>query len=946
MASGSKMRRLLLAGAAVTVLAACSDTTISSPGGDTPAPPPPPPPPPPPAASDLVLATDCPDGTTLQTLEGNISVDACVLEGDITGDVTLTADAAYAVSGAVFVTDGASLTIEPGTVLFGAAGSDFIVVSTGGTIDASGSASSPIIMTSRQDIVNGDEDDLDNDDAVALASDGDAGAENAGGQWGGLVINGLAPINDCEGGATGGTAECQKSGEGSSGLFGGDQPNDSSGTLNYVRVQYAGFNINDEDQLNGIAFQGVGDGTEVDFIQVHNNEDDGVEFFGGTVNAKHIVLTGNKDDSFDVTDGWVGKVQYLVTRQNSAAGDRGFELDNNGDDNGALPRSNPTVSNYTVVSNLDSAVNSFGILFREGFAGEFYNGIVVDSPAACLDIDQDETFDNIGAADDRDLVLQSTLFDCAQPFSDDGNNVDLETFFNSFPNNVVDSNTLQDTYFPGQRERSIGVTDVNAIDPFFDDVDTVGAFSREETETDNWAAGWTIALLPEVDEEVTCPEGTEDVTGADRNADIAGTVCALEGNITGDVTLTAGPSYELIGAVFVGADSGPDPDNPLPSGIPATLTIEAGVTIFGSAGSDFLVIPRGSRILSNGTEEAPVVMTARADVEGAVDPLTDGGLWGGLVINGRAPINDCEGGAAGGTEDCEKSGEGSSGLFGGATADDDSGALFFTQVKYAGFNINDEDQLNGIAFQGVGDATDVDFIQVHNNEDDGIEFFGGTVNVKHYVATGNKDDSFDITDGWVGAAQFVIIHQQEAAGDRGFEMDNNGDDNDALPRSAPDIANVTIISNEDSAVNSIGMLFREGLAGRFYNVVIAGAPTCVDIDQDATATQAANGDLFLASALLDCPTSFATDDDGIDEASIFGGFDDIVEADNSLSGFSFYNGVAGADIGVVPGSTEANVPAVDVSTVNPFFDSVDYIGAVEDADDTWYQGWTFVPGDQ
>ncbi|WP_027068284.1 hypothetical protein [Euryhalocaulis caribicus] len=939
MNTGSNMRRLLLAGAAVTILAACSDTSISSPGGGTP-PAPPPPPPPPATTGDLVFADSCPDGTTLETIDGAVSIDACVLEGNITSDVTLTADAAYAISGPVFVDDGATLTVEAGTVLFGAAGSDYIVVSTGGQIDAQGTASAPIILTSRQDMVNGSDDDIDNSDAVALASDLDAGVNNASGQWGGLVINGLAPINACDGSATGGSADCQKSGEGSSGLFGGDDPNDSSGTLNYVRVQFAGFNINDEDQLNGIAFQGVGAGTEADYLQVINNEDDGVEFFGGTVNVKHVALLGNKDDSFDVTDGWVGNAQYVLIQQSVDAGDRPFELDNNGDDNTALPRSNPTVSNYTVVQNLDSAINSFGILFREGFAGEFYNGVVVGSPAACLDIDQDETFANIGAADGRDLVLQSTLFDCAEPFSDDGNNVDLATFFNSFPNNVIDGNTLQSGYLPGTRERSIGVTDVNAIDPFFDDVDTIGAFSRTETASDNWATGWTIGFFADADEPVTqdCPAGT-----TDNGEEIDGQkVCSLEGNIGDDLTLAAGPMYELVGPVFVGTDAGADPSSPVAGGNPVTLTIEAGVTVFGAAGSDYLVVTRGSKIRSNGTAEAPVVLTARADVE---DTITDrdnaGGLWGGLVINGRAPINACDGAATGGTVDCQKSGEGSSGLFGGASANDDSGSLFYTQVRYAGFNINDEDQLNGIAFQGVGNATDVDFIQVVNNEDDGVEFFGGTVNVSHVVLLGNKDDSFDMTDGWVGGAQYVVIYQNPNAGDRGFEMDNNGDDNTALPRTAPKIVNFTTISNPASAVNTQGMLFREGLAGEFYNGIIVGHPVCVDIDQSETAAQAASGDLVAGSMLLDCPTTFDGDSDGIDEAGIFGGFSNISTATNTLSGFTFRDDLPG----LVPGDAEQDVQAVDPATIDAFFDSVDYIGAVENASDDWYQGWTFNPAD-
>ena len=99
-------------------------------------------------------------------------------------------------------------------------------------------------------------------------------------------------------------------GEANSGLFGGADPGDNSGVLNYVVVKYAGSNVDPENQLNGIAFQG-GAGTRVDYIQVHNNLDDGIEMFGGTVNLKHVVLSGNADDSLDWTDGWIGNVQFL-----------------------------------------------------------------------------------------------------------------------------------------------------------------------------------------------------------------------------------------------------------------------------------------------------------------------------------------------------------------------------------------------------------------------------------------------------------------------------------------------------------------------------------------------------------------------------------------------------------------------------------------------------------
>ena len=123
-------------------------------------------------------------------------------------------------------------------------------------------------------------------------------------------------------------AACKR-GEANSGLFGGDRPDDSSGVLTYVVVSYAGSNVDPENQLNGIAFQGVGSGTVVDYVQVHNNLDDGVEFFGGTVNVSHLVLTGNADDSMDWTDGWQGAAQFVYLEQ-TGGGDNLIEADNRG----------------------------------------------------------------------------------------------------------------------------------------------------------------------------------------------------------------------------------------------------------------------------------------------------------------------------------------------------------------------------------------------------------------------------------------------------------------------------------------------------------------------------------------------------------------------------------------------------------------------------------------
>ena len=943
----SNFRKLLLVSTACTLFAACSDTGISSPGGQNLGTPP--------GGGggggggaggaqqiDLVGANGCGDARQTTITQGDIEFTTCEITGNILTDTTLPSGSAYVVTGPVFVGSdtasgggtAATLTIEPGAILWGNEGSDYIVISRGSQIDAQGTATSPIIMTHRSD-------------PVISGASGTAGATTRG-QWGGLILNGFAPINACiDGTAAGGSADCEKSGEGSSGLFGGDNPNDDSGTLSYVQVRYAGFLINNEDELNGIAFQGVGDGTQVDHIQVHNNADDGVEFFGGTVNASNVALTGNADDSLDWTDGWTGSAQFVLVRQSGDDADQGFEMDNRSSNNLLLPRSNPTIANFTIIGERNAAESDIGMLLRAGTAGAFYNGVVVDMGEDCLDVDDTETFNRLnasGAAGDEAIIMQSMFLDCTTNFDEEaGDPVDVsDWFFAQSANNMTGDNTMNGV-FPGPTELAVSAVTPSSVDSRLVDtneqgaaVDYIGAFGPTETTASNWASFTDFIFA-----DPGCPTGTTESTetiGGER-------VCQISGNVTADLRLTNNNIYEVVGPVFVGVDLGPDADNPLPSGLGVELTIDPGVTLFGSAGSDYIVITRGSTIRSNGTQFAPVIMTARSDVEGTVG-AEDRGQWGGLILNGRAPINACiDGTATGGTADCEKSGEGSSGLFGGEEIDDDSGNLFYTQVRYAGFLINNEDELNGIAFQGIGNQTEVDFIQVHNNADDGVEFFGGTANASHIVLTGNADDSLDWTDGWVGNAQYIIVAQSGVDADQGFEMDNRSSNNLLLPRSNPNIANFTIIGERGAAESDIGMLLRAGTAGAFMNgLVVDMGEDCIDIDDAETfnriGASGAAGDetLTISYTAVDCTTNFDEEaGDPVDVSTWFLGQTGNVEITHSMTGFAFIPG----NTGVVPGATEQALAAGDPTTLDAWFDAATYVGAVQDANDTWYQGWTF-----
>ena len=456
--------------------------------------------------------------------------------------------------------------------------------------------------------------------------------------------------------------------------------------------------------------------------------------------------------------------------------------------------------------------------------------------------------------------------------------------------------------------------------------------------SETWAFGWTVpgSVFPPQG----CPAGTSDVSASSSvAAPSGGSVCELSGTLTADVTLTSGNLYRLNGAVFVGQDSGPDAGNPNPVAS-AELNIQAGVTVFGADPTDFLVINRGSRLNALGTVAAPVIFTSDEDVNGA-NLGDERGQWGGLILNGRAPINSCADPTT--PASCETSGEGGTGNYGGNDPSDNSGILNFVRVQHAGFEITTDNELNGIAFQGVGDGTLVDFIQVHANDDDGVEFFGGTVDASHIVITGVDDDAIDWVSGWTGSIQYALI-VGSGVGDNGFEGDNNSSNNNLTPRSNPIISNWTAVGG---ATEDLGMQLRVGTAGVFVNGVVTGwEDGCLDIDDDASlalvaaapADVASDGvndqDLQIDASFFSCATAFDDlgNDGGTDLTTAFGS--------GITTGTSTLGPVSGVSALILNGANESAVTPIDPQTLDSTFDSVTQIGAVGVPGDNWFTGWT------
>ena len=299
------------------------------------------------------------------------------VSGDITDDTTWSGT--VLLSGAVFVRSGATLTIEPGTLILGeTATNGTLIIDRGAKINAVGTPRNPIVFTADQ-----------------------ARGDRFRGMWGGIIINGYAPLN-----VPGGTAQ----GEGDTGTYGGNDPNDDSGTMKYVRVEFAGTEFSPDNELNGIAFQGVGSAGVFEYIQVHMNKDDGVEFFGGTAYARYLVLTGNADDSLDATDGWTGRVQFVFIQQYGDDADNGHEIDNNGDNNNLKPITSPQIYNVTLIGDPSDYgdESDLGLLLREGTAGVFGNYIVMGFKEWGIEITDARTFRN---AKSGDLMVMNSYWD-------------------------------------------------------------------------------------------------------------------------------------------------------------------------------------------------------------------------------------------------------------------------------------------------------------------------------------------------------------------------------------------------------------------------------------------------------------------------------------------------------------------------------------------------------
>ncbi|MGJ8724988.1 MAG: hypothetical protein ACSHYB_10565 [Roseibacillus sp.] len=433
----------------------------------------------------------------------------------IATDTTFTSDKTYILKDTVYVTDGAKLTIEAGTKIYGASYENgagtadnqlgSIVVTRGAQIEVLGTATSPVLMTTLDALEAERGNDIDDDSLTAAAPT----AETAG-RWGGLVVLGNAFVaNWSDPDSTAGNGDefnrFEKSIEGFAGANFDDADSDgfsdiieygsdansnaatlatnnaeSSGIIQYLSIRHGGFALADGNEINGLTLGGVGSGTVIDHVEVVSNADDGVEFFGGTVSTSHMVVSFTQDDAFDIDQGHSGTHQFWFAIYDSTDGDHGGEWDGvDGYKADGLGNSSPVILNATFLDAGNSS-STEGIKFDDYFDGFLVNNAISEFGS---------TFDHAGDGFGANVGVFNNVFGGAS----DANSYDASNSFNAalgltsvsaLPNGLLDPRPTSSSILLD----SNGTAFDESVIPGAAVVDYRGAFSA----TDLWADGWTF----------------------------------------------------------------------------------------------------------------------------------------------------------------------------------------------------------------------------------------------------------------------------------------------------------------------------------------------------------------------------------------------------------------------------------------------------------------------
>jgi len=707
------------------------------------------------------------------------------VNADITVNTTWATGQTIALSGLIYVRNNVTLTIQPGVVIKGAGAGAGLVITKGSKISAIGTASQPIVFTSNNA----------------------AGSRNKG-DWGGVILLGKGAFNINSGvnNIEGITASVYTQ------YGGGTTPdnNDNSGTLKYVRIEFGGYVYAPNNEINGLTLGAVGKGTTIDYVQVSYSNDDAFEWFGGSVNCKHLVSYRNLDDDFDTDNGYNGTVQYALAIRDPQISDNpsvstseGFESDNNAGGTTATPYTSALFTNCTLIGpsyrqtlpnggtlatgfkrgariRRASQLKIFNSVFMDFVEGVHIDGVAAENNA----VNGDLKFKNNVLAG---IVTTSKVIQVTSPGTiTAGNNAsfNMTNWYTASGNSTVATNsglltapynTSDATVYTGLDYRPASGSILEDGSDFTDSAFTGllstplavvnpieftsyrGAFAPAPTTM--WTSGWA--------------------NYDPQNTVYSATGITVSGEITANTTWTTGNTYLLQGLTYV--KNG------------ATLTIQPGVTIRGAGAGSALIITKGSKINAVGTATSPIVFTSNNAVGSR-----NKGDWGGVIILGKGSFNINSG--VNNIEGITASADTQYG--GGLTPDDadNSGTLKYVRIEFGGYVYAPNNEINGLTLGAVGSGTTIDYVQVSFSNDDAFEWFGGSVNCKHLVSYRNLDDDFDTDNGYNGKVQFALAIRDPQISDNptvstseGFESDNNAGGTLVSPYTSAVFTNCTLI---------------------------------------------------------------------------------------------------------------------------------------------------------
>lgn len=458
--------------------------------------------------------------------------------------------------------------------------------------------------------------------------------------------------------------------------FGGDTPADDSGNLQYVLIGESGVSFSEDEEVQGLTLEGVGSGTTIDHIQIFGSNDDGIEWFGGTVDVKYFVVQDVDDDGIDFDEGYNGVVQYGIVRQ-GPTGDAAIEADNAGPSDDAEPVTRPELANLLIMGNTGGVDGvSEGAHLKVGFGGDFEHVVFIDSACSGGAGAWDSAVFDVDNEVDSSLDARGVAW-CATNGRD---NADTDTFEADWAAGTSEAgpstvayNVTNDTGM--SVDADFQVTTSATLDAT---VDTATAFygAVDPAATDFasglWYAGWTVPigestaltatdsstpdythpLADDIGTDIvpstgTCPSST--VANGSNTLTVFGEAfktCLIGNPIMSNTTLTNGFVYILNGNVKVGNGAAQDKTNPAN----VVLSIEPGTQIYATGDTASLLrVTRGSQINAVGTADQPIIFSSVAmtgsgpyTITGNPLDLSERGQWGGIVVDGYAPTNSLD----------------------------------------------------------------------------------------------------------------------------------------------------------------------------------------------------------------------------------------------------------------------------------------------------------------